>query len=38
VSPDRVIGTNGDGGGPWAGKAQQQVYFNQGGSKYGCFF
>jgi len=38
VSPDRVLGRAGNGGGPWAGKAQQQVYWNQGGNVYGCFF
>ena len=35
VSPDRV---NHGGGGPWDGGAQNSVYWNSGGSVYGCFF
>ena len=40
VSPDRVIGRGaaGSGGGPWAGNPEQPVYWNNGGSTYGCFF
>jgi hypothetical protein len=40
ISPDRVIGRGaaGSGGGPWAGQPQLPVYWNQGGSTYGCFF
>lgn len=38
VSPDRIVGNNGNGGGPWATNPEYTVYFNQGGSVYGCFF
>lgn len=38
VSPDRVVGRGHSGGGPWAGKAENPVLWNSGGSVYGCWF